>query len=161
MIGRPLLAALFCLSGCATSQYGASYIAHGELIVHYQDGISLAAGDRPIANSPRFDGLADFVRCVPAAHQQARAARKAGTAGLVLSILGGSLGGLGAAGLVGLTDSDRRWQWLSSGLALAVSGAVLASVGRLLRVEASGRAIDATNFYNDAVGSVGKSCAAP
>ncbi len=161
---RGLLAALLSgllASGCATSQYEATFVARGELVMSYDDKIKMFAGRKLVTTAPGYRGLADFVGCVEAAHDQARRAERHGTAGLVLSILGGSLGGLGAGGLVGLADGDHRWQWLSSGLVLAVSGVILAGVGRKLRLQANGQAVDALNYYNDAVGSRGLSCQAP
>jgi hypothetical protein len=37
-------------------------------------------------------------------------------------------------------------------------GVVFSSVGAKLRLEADGKAVDAMNYYNDAVGSLGATC---
>ena len=50
---------------------------------------------------------------------------------------------------------------LGAGLGAAVVGIVLAATSRPLRNHGHGHAIDALNYYNDAIGSVGGTCAVP
>ena len=58
----------------------------------------------------------------------------------------------------GVYDQPRLWYWVGGGLALATVGAVLSGLGQRMRNSANGHAIDAMNFYNDAVGSLGATC---
>ena len=151
---------LSSLAGCA-SQYQPRLVARGELILSYDNGFRMSAGGRPVARSWAWRGLADHVRCVPPAADHAQRAETAGTAAVVLSWLGGSLAVVGAGSLVGVAtdpNPDHLWPWLGTGLVGAVVGTVLAGVGRLERVRASGHAVDAMNYYNDDVGSLGATC---
>ena len=82
---------------------------------------------------------------------------------LWLIVLGAGLGVLSLGGLSGVAvDRDLGhtfWALTGAGLTLAVTGAVFAGVARLYRNRANGQAVDAMNEYNDAVGSLGASCA--
>jgi hypothetical protein len=96
---------------------------------------------------------------VPAAKENAAEAARAGRRAVALSISGGVIAPLGLVGLAGLADEPYRWAFVGAGGALAVTGVVLAAVGRLERNRANGHAVDAVNFYDDAVGSLGATCA--
>jgi hypothetical protein len=145
-------------AGCATTVYSPQVVARGELTLRYDEGFEMWAGGRRVARGLSYDGLPHYVRCVPAAAEQARAARHDGIAALTLSALGGSLGVISLGGLYGLNDSAHQWAWFGSGIATAVTGTVLAGLGRLYRNSANGHAVDAMNFYNDSVGSLGATC---
>ncbi len=147
-----------CSTGCATTRYAPQVVARGELTLRYDEGFQMWTGDRPIAHGLRYRGLQEFVRCVPPAAEQARRATRDGTAALVLSALGGSFGGISLGGLYGLHDQDHQAAWLGGGVAIAITGTVLAGLGRKYRNSANGHAVDAMNFYNDSVGSLGATC---
>jgi hypothetical protein len=152
------------LSGCsvATTRYDAQMVARGELILRYNDGYEMWSAGRPVTHGVRYKGLPKFVRCVPLAHQHALEARADGTTAVTLSVLGGvfAVGGLG--GLAGLAFKDENpsamYGLLLGGVGMEVLGLVLASVGRSYKVSANGHAVDAMNYYNDEVGSLGGSC---
>lgn len=174
---RPVaaLVALGCAAallgaGCGTgaTQYAPQVLARGELVLRYDEGFEMWAGGRRVARSLSWRGLPEYVACVPAAHDQARKAVRAGTAAVTLSILGGTLGAVSVAGLAGLALRDQGpngdsisstgWALLGGGVGLAVLGTFLAGFGRLNRNAANGHAVDALNYYNDAVGSLGATC---
>jgi hypothetical protein len=50
---------------------------------------------------------------------------------------------------------------LAAGLGGAITGVVLAAIGRHEKNVANGHAVDAMNYYNDAVGSLGGTCQKP
>jgi hypothetical protein len=159
---RRALAIGLCASllGCAaSSSYAPAVTARGELTLRYDNGFVASAEGHPVARGLRWRGLAEYVRCVPTAHDEAVGARAAGTRAVVLSAIGGSLRVLALGGLYGLVDTDHEWEWLGAGVGSAAVGLVLVGLGRLSRNVANGRAVDAVNFYNDAVGSLGATCA--
>jgi hypothetical protein len=159
---KKLLVLLLC-AGCAgPTLYTPRVVARGEITLRYR-GVHFEAhaGGQEIARGLDWDGLSEYVRCVQLAREHAHQAHAAGQRALGFSIAGGILGGLGAAGIIGVIDETNRWAWLGSGLGAAVLGAVFAGVGRLSRNQANGHAVDAINFYNDAVGSLGATCADP
>jgi hypothetical protein len=150
---------LLLASGCsATSRYSPQWLARGELTVRYDDHFEMWAAGRRVAHGLAWEGLPAFVRCVPEAEEHARKARHSGRAALALSILGGTLGLAGLGGLAGLADPQYQWHWLGGGLASAALGLGFSIGGQALRNRANGQAIDAMNFYNDAVGSLGATC---
>ncbi len=151
---------LALLSGCsAVSQYQPRVLARGELTVRYDEVFELWSGGKRVSRGLTWTGLEDHVECVPLAREHARMARVAGQSALAFSILGGTLGVLALGGLVGLADKAHQWEWLGSGLASGAAGLGFAIAGHALRPRANGHAIDAHNFYNDAVGSLGATCA--
>ena len=154
--------ALACMlaTGCsAATQYVPRVTARGELTIRYDDAFEAWNNNRRVARGLRWRGLDDFVRCVPQAHAEAVGARAAGTRAIVFSAVGGALGVLALGGLYGLYDTNHEWQWLGAGVGSAAAGLLFASLGRMSRNIANGRAVDAVNFYNDAVGSLGATCA--
>ena len=160
-------AALASLSGCsaATTRYDARVVAPGELTLRYNDGVELWAAGRPVARGLGYEGLPEFVRCVPRAEAHAIAARGSGVAGITLSVFGSVLAVGGLGGLAGLALEEKN-RPLANGLLIAgvgaeVLGLILAGVGRQYKVDANGHAVDAMNFYNDEVGSRGGSCSQP
>jgi hypothetical protein len=146
--------------GCAgNSAYVPRVVARGEITLRYGDGFEAWAGGQRVSHGLRWRGLPSYVSCVPAARENADEAARAGDRALGFSIVGGILGGLGAGGIIGVVDEANRWAWLGAGLGTAVVGAVFAGAGRLYRNRANGHAVDAINQYNDAVGSLGATCA--
>jgi hypothetical protein len=73
-------------------------------------------------------------------------------------VLGGVLGGSGLIALVALADGDHWAPWLAGGLGLATVGLTFSIVSWRFKNHANGHAIDAMNFYNDSVGSLGATC---
>jgi hypothetical protein len=159
LVSRFLVAAL--LAGCAApTAYEPHVLARGEVTLRYRGRHFEAwAGGHEIARGLGWRGLKDYVACVPAARDNAIEAVRAGDLAVGLSAAGGTLGVLGLGGLAGLADEAHRWIWVGVGAGVAVAGVVLAAVGRLERNRANGRAVDAVNFYDDAVGSLGGTCA--
>jgi len=132
-----------------------------ELTLRYDNEFQIYSPQGEVATGYRYDGLADYVHCVPQALKQAEGAQSAGNTALGLTITGIGLGVGGLAGLAGLNYQDKPevlWGFLLTGLGAEVVGLILTSVGRQQKVEANGRAVDAVNFYNDAVGSRGGRC---
>lgn len=154
------IALALSLAGCAENTvYVPRVVARGEVTLRYRGGFEAWAGGRRIARGLDWRGLAPYVGCVPAAREHAEAAAAYGRRALGFSVTGGVLGGLAVGGLLGVIDEPNRWAWLGSGLGAAVLGAIFAGAGRLHRNLANGHAVDAINFYNDAVGSLGATCA--
>lgn len=160
-IGTSALAGLVFLHGCANtiSQYQPRRVAQGELILQYDGAFAMYAGGKRVARGLTYKGLSPFVVCVPTAHEQARLAERDGRVAVGFSATGGSLGAVSLGLLAGaIADGDNRWAWLGSGLVTATIGVLFAGFGRKFRNSANGHAVDALNFYNDSVGSLGARC---
>lgn len=159
--------ALGWLSGCGSgmTQYTPQLRARGELTPHYDNGFSMTAEGKEIASGNTWGGLTDYVECVPRAKKHAERAEAAGAAATVLSIMGGGIGIASFGGLAGVAvydkDPNLGGAILGIGVAAAVTGVVLAAIGRHEKNVANGNAIDAMNYYNDAVGSYGGTCKKP
>jgi len=160
------LAALALFStGCTTarSAYAPSRAAPGELTLHYDSGFEVRSSKGEVAHGPGYLGLADFVRCVPDAERHARSAEAAGAGAFVLSgfSIGFAIGGLG--GLSGIyfnkRDDTAMAALLAGGLAMEVGAIVLGALSLTAKTQAHGNALDALNYYNDAKGYSGESCA--
>lgn len=154
---------LVCTLGCTgATSYRPRIVARHELTLAYADGLEIYAGKKKLTDAPSFDGLSSYVHCVPKALEHADKAERDGGTATALSItsivLGaGSLGGL--SGLAYVEDEPATaYALLGTGIAAAVVGFSLALVSRSNKNQANGHAVDAVNFYNDAVGSRGKRC---
>jgi hypothetical protein len=151
-------------AGCSPrgTLYPPRLVAEHELVLRYDDGFELSAGGRTVARGHRWEGLTSFVGCAPRAQEQAREAEADGALARGLSVSGGVLAGAGLAGLGGIafvkSNPPAMTAFFVSGAVVEVVALVLASVGRSFKVTADGHAIDAMNFYNDAVGSLGRRC---
>jgi hypothetical protein len=164
-------AALGLLAGCGhgVSNYVPQLRAPGELTLHYDDGFSMTAEGKEVAHGYTWGGLTDYVKCVPKARQHAEAAESAGTAAATLSWLGAGIGlaSLGSLASLSLADSKSKADQqimgyaLLAGLGGAVTGVILAAIGRHEKPVANGHALDAMNYYNDEVGSRGGTCEKP
>ena len=153
-------------TGCgATTKYTPQVVAPGELYARYDDNVELWAGNDRIAASWGYAGLPEYVACVPEAAKHAQAARSSGTTATALSIVGGVLGMSSLSGLGGVaylkSDPVVADVWIGAALAAGATGIVLAAMGRGYKNDANGHAIDAMNYYNDAVGVRGGTCKAP
>lgn len=150
--------------GCAGStSYVPQHVAPGELILRYDGGIQVYAGREQLTEGPRYTDLHAYVRCVPQAADHAERAAKHGEAGVGLAWSGGVMGALSLASLGGLTVIEDQpevgFAILGTGLVVGAIAVSLAASSRTQRNQAHGNALDAINYYNDAVGSTGASCA--
>jgi hypothetical protein len=146
------------LGGCSTTTYAPQVVARGELTLRYDHGFELVAGGQRVSSGVAYNGLARYVRCVPKAHEHARSAQRNGGAAITLSVLGGVIGLGGLIGLVGIWDEPNRWSWVGGGVGLGALGATLAVLSWRYKNHANGHAVDAMNYYNDSVGSLGATC---
>ncbi|HRI69147.1 MAG TPA: hypothetical protein PK156_33180 [Polyangium sp.] len=132
-----------------------------ELYLQYDNEFQIASPEGMVATGLRYDGLTEYVGCVPQAARHAEAAESSGNAAVGLTAAGIGLGIGGLGGLAGLAfpdNQDLMATFLLAGLGAEVVGLVLTAVGRATKVDANGHAVDAVNFYNDAVGSRGGRC---
>jgi hypothetical protein len=155
---RALVAVL--VVGCAHTDYRPQVVARGELVLQQHGQLEMVAAHRRVARALDWRGLEPFVRCVPAAQAHAQKAARDGRASRVLAWVGGALAVASLGSLGGLADADvnHKIAWLGAGGAVAIVGTTLAGVSRLERNRANGHAVDALNYYNDAVGSRGTVC---
>jgi len=146
------------------SSYEPQHVGPAELTLRYNRGVEVYSGRNFLAKGPTYRGLAEHVSCVPRAYEHARYAQKHGRARRGLAWSGGALGVASLGGLSGFAfleeEPKTAFALLGAGLGVAVLGIVLAGASRSAGNQAHGNAIDAINYYNDAVGSVGGSCAA-
>lgn len=146
-------------TGCATTSYAPSVVARGEITLRYGNRFELVAGQKPLTHGLLYKDLPEYVRCVPEAARHARQAQQSGRGAVALSVLGAVIGVSGLFGLYGLYDRDNLLPWLAGGVSLGIVGATLAGLSYRLKNHANGHAVDAVNYYNDAVGSLGATCA--
>jgi hypothetical protein len=146
------------LSGCANTQYAPQVLARGELVLQNHDGLEMHAGGRRIARALSWGGLDRYVGCVSEARQHALSAQRNGRASTALAVIGGALGVAALGGFIGFADQPHLFEWLGGGVGAGVLGAIFAGTSHLLRNRANGHAVDALNYYNDAVGSLGATC---
>jgi hypothetical protein len=149
---------LLLVVGCTNTHYTPQVLARGELFLQNKRGLEMHAGGRRVARSIKWNGLPEFVRCVPQAPEHAARAQKSGRTSLALAVAGGTLGVLALGGLIGFADENHLWEWLAGGISVGVVGAIFSGTSQLLRNRANGQAVDAMNYYNDAVGSLGATC---
>lgn len=166
MIARAILTlgALLTATGCtyAPTLRRPAHVAEHELVLTYEDGYVVSAEGHEIARAYEYKGLSEYVRCVPYARAHADQAERAGAAAVPLQIAGGvtafaGLGGLSGIAYLGKNDGLAAGLLLG-GFALQLVGLALVGGGAKAKVDANGHAIDAMNYYNDQVGSRGRSC---
>ncbi len=160
--------ALALVTGCGTgtTRYVPQLRAQGELTLRYDDGFSMHAEGREVASGLTWGGLGEYVKCVPKAKEHAEAAENNGAAAVGLSWTGAGLGLASLGSLGGLAVYDEKSPELAMGIlgigaAAAITGVVLAAIGRNQKNIANGHAVDAMNYYNDEVGSYGGTCRKP
>lgn len=132
-----------------------------ELALRYDNEFQIVSPQGEVASGLRYEGLHDYVYCVPDAARHAEAAQSSGSTAVGLTVAGIGLGVGGLAGLGGLAYSEKpeiMAAFLLGGLGAEIVGLVLTAVGRTMKVDANGHAVDAVNYYNDAVGSRGGRC---
>ncbi|MFO0593040.1 MAG: hypothetical protein U0441_36195 [Polyangiaceae bacterium] len=160
-------ASLGLLAGCGhgVTTYNPQLRAWGELTMRYDDGFSMTAEGKEIASGNTWSGLTEYVQCVPKAREHAEAAESHGTAAVALSWIGAGVGLASLGSLAAVPDYDKHQELSNVALALgltgAITGVVLAAIGRGQKPVANGHAVDAMNYYNDAVGSRGGTCKKP
>lgn len=160
-------ASLGLLAGCGhgVTKYQPQLRAWGELTMRYDDGFSMTAEGKEIASGNTWSGLTEYVQCVPKAKEHAEAAESRGTTAVVLSWVGAGVGLASLGSLAAVPDYDKHQEVSNVALALgltgAVTGVILAAIGRNQKPTANGHAVDAMNYYNDAVGSRGGTCRKP
>jgi hypothetical protein len=165
------LAAVLCaaamsslLVGCGSGRtfYAPQIVARGELTMRYDDGFQVWSAGQPVAFGHHYSDLPEIVRCVPKAYEHAREARSDGYIGTTLSTMGIIFGIAGLGGLGGLayydTNETAMTAFFAAGISSGILGVVLAGISRGYKNSANGHAVDAMNYYNDAVGSWGASC---
>lgn len=156
-----LVAPLALGCGHGTTRYEPQLVARGELTLRYDDGFELWSANRPVARGTRYEGLPEFVACVPPARAHANAATSAGTQGAAFTGLGIGFGTLTLGGLGGLAFQDKpkiMAAFIGGAAISATLGIVFGALARSSKNDANGHAVDAMNYYNDAVGSQGGSC---
>lgn len=159
--------ALGLLAGCGhgATSYAPQLRAYGELTLKYDDGFSMYAEGREIASGHGWSGLSEYVKCVPKAKEHAESAETAGAAASALSWIGAGVGLASLGSLAAVADYEKHEETsnmvLGLGLTAAVTGVILAAIGRHEKPVANGHAIDAMNYYNDEVGSRGGTCKRP
>lgn len=149
------------LLACSTTQYVPQVVARGEITLRYQGAYEMWAEGRKIAGGLGWKGLPAYVRCVPKAHEHADGAVRDGARAVALSVIGGIMGVAATGALIGAAadrNESHLLPWLLGGVGVAVIGTVFAGLGRMHRNNANGHAVDAMNYYNDAVGSLGATC---
>lgn len=164
-LASPLVFALSPFAwGCGSglTLVSPSTLAPNELTLRYDSGFEVWSPQGKVAEGVSYEGLADHVYCVPEAHRHAREAEAAGATATGMTISGvvlavGGLGGL--SGLAYQDEPDTMAAIFITGITVEVIGLVLAAVGRSYKTDANGHAVDAVNYYNDSVGSQGRSCA--
>lgn len=151
------------LAGCGSGFTAVEprVLAPHELTLRYDNEFQIHSPQGVVATGVRYHGLADYVACVPDAERHALAAESAGDTSVGLTVAGITLGVGGMAGLAGLAyqnQPDVMAGLLLGGIGVELLGLVLTAVGRATRIDAHGNAVDAMNYYNDAVGSLGGRC---
>ncbi|MGI5862463.1 MAG: hypothetical protein ACOX6T_10465 [Myxococcales bacterium] len=154
--------ALIAAAGCAAPAtiYRPARAAPTELTVRYDDGFEVWAADAPVARGLRYEGLEQAVRCVPEAKRHAEAASRSGSAASVLSgfSIGLAVGGLAGLGGFAFEDDRVTAAFLVSGVVLEALAIVTGAQSLSQKAKANGHALDAVNYYNDAVGYSGAGC---
>lgn len=142
--------------GCATPfSYEPERLAKAEMTVRAAPlGVSVLVGGREVASSlSLYSGFETSVQCVARARRHAQRARISQGIGLGLSILTGIFG---LSTFVAVAKQGLDNYAFATGVLTGITlGGSLA-----LRHRALGHTIDAMNYYNDQVGSLGASCAA-
>lgn len=159
-----VLLVLGTASGCAATYYEPGLTARSEITLRYRPylGLEMWAGRERIASAiGGYAGLFEHVRCVPKAAGHARRARRHGvlagvfTAGSVVVAVGGIVHS--TYGLLSAHDEDPLLQHMY-GIYGAVSLTLMMLSNGYFEPHARGHAVDAMNFYNDEMGSLGRSC---
>ncbi|MGC4120937.1 MAG: hypothetical protein QM765_41455 [Myxococcales bacterium] len=159
----PLLALV--LAGCATASttFPPKRVAEHELTLGFRDEVEVREGPNTlVATGPGYLGLTDFVWCVPDASRHAEAAEAEGALGSRLFVVSFLSSSLGLGGLAGLgfkgRDDPLMAAMLVSGAALEALSIATGAASYSAKKRAHGNAVDAVNFYNDALGFSGGGC---
>jgi hypothetical protein len=158
-----LVATSTALMGCghATTSYPPQLVARDELVLRYDDAFEMWGGGRLVARGPGYEGLPQFVGCVPKAKEHALQARDEANTSTVYAGLAIGLGTAALGGLAGFAFKDKPTTQgiiFGAGISSGVLGIIFGALSRQGRNNANGHAVDAMNYYNDEVGSQGKKC---
>lgn len=160
-----LLTLLLSLEVSCATQYEPRLVARGEITLRYDviRGLEPWAGRQRIT-SPwiGYGGLQAYVRCVPAAKRHAKRAQ-AGAVGSMLSTFGSAvLSGLGIGFSVRQLDDQTIYNQDATNILFGVGSLSLLLLREIVFVPlARSNLLDAVNYYNDAVGSLGATCVDP
>jgi hypothetical protein len=161
-VRRGILVAVVIVGCGHATTYTPQHVARHELTLSYDARMQIYAGRDLLTEGPQYDGLEHYVRCVPAARAHAREAEKNGRTGVAFAWTGGTLGVLSLVSLAGLayleSQPDTAWAILGAGIGTSALAVTFAGMSRTFRNHAHGHAVDALNYYNDALGSHGGSC---
>lgn len=157
------------LSSCAATAYSPESVASGELVLRVRRSEleiwagGPAHGTRVARTASAYAGLKDYVTCVPQAEEHANLAHSYGRGGQAASgsatvLIAAGLGLYLAHAVLGSRPSGDPYE-LDKGMLTLGSLAIAATLVAIpLYNHATGHAVDAVNFYNDDVGSVGATC---
>lgn len=158
---RVATAMLVFSCGCAQTFYPAQHVSPDELVLGQDGGLRLVSGEQTIAREPTWSGIEGRISCDERAVQHARAARRHGRRARALAIAGGVLGVASLAAFAGIPfirrDPSTAGAIIGSSLGVGMIGLSLSLGSRQQRILANGNAVDAMNYYNDAVLS-GRRC---
>jgi hypothetical protein len=148
-------AILLLACGCAQTYYPAQQLAPDELVLGQDGGLRLISRDETIASEPTWAGIEARVGCDPKAAVHARAARRHGRRARALAIVGGVLGVASLAAFAGIPfiqrEPKKAGAIIGSSLGVGMIGISLSFGSRQQRILANGNAVDAMNYYNDAL----------
>lgn len=150
----------FLLLGCASSYYPPQNTAQGEITLRMRPTkLEVFAEGKQIASSWTYSGLNNYVKCVPQADRHSRKSSHFGRA----SVFATTLSFLTNASAIGFTaaaivDTGYWREWTGAAVGGYVFSTAMMITARFLKDHADGHAIDAVNYYNDAVGSIGATC---
>lgn len=157
---RVTIAVLALVCGCAETFYPAMHVAPDELVLGQDGGLRLVSGEQTIAREPTWAGIEERIDCDARAREHARAARRHGRRARALAIAGGILGVASLAAFAGIPfirrEPSTAGAIIGSSLGAGVLGVSLSLGSRQQRILANGNAVDAMNYYNDAVLSDGR-----
>jgi hypothetical protein len=146
-----------CLAvvGCGSTVFVPQRLHRGEAYLAYDGHLQVLAHGRVAAEEPGFLGLRELVKCSYEADTQARKARRRGRAAQALAWTGVALGVGSVVSIAGVAtlQSNRTvgTALLAGGLSAGGLGIAFGLGSRRERSQAVGHAVDAVNFYNDAI----------
>lgn len=149
-------------SGCAKSQYVPYGLDPGELYVSQSGALRIADANGTVALEPGYAELVARVGCDPNADEHAREARRHGRATKALGYTGAGMGIASLAAFAGIPfihdEPKKAGAIIGTSIGIGLVGLALALGSRRHRVKANGHAVDAVNYYNDALTRPGARC---
>ena len=149
-------------SGCAKSYYVPYGLEAGELYVTQDGGLKIADANGTVALEPGYAELVARVGCDADADEHARQARRHGRVTRGLGVTGAAMGIGSLAAFAGIPfihdEPKKAAAIIGTSLGIGLVGLGLALGSRRHRVQANGHAVDAVNYYNDALTRSGSRC---